>query len=133
MSAWPIDKRTKLVRAAVVFAEVTAGGVAADDLAAAALQQAQAQEWSGQGARRCPSPDRWLRERRWLDGAPGAEGGNVAPLWHGSREGVESMGERLGLGRWDKSAFDEGRGISWPVYRERVIRAARQGDGRQAA
>lgn len=43
--------------------------------------------------------------------------------WRESRQGVEDMGERLGLGRWDEAAFNAGRGEHWPAYKGRVLAA----------
>lgn len=43
--------------------------------------------------------------------------------WRESRKGVEAMGERLGVGRWDQAAFDAGRGEQYPTYRSRVLAA----------
>jgi hypothetical protein len=44
--------------------------------------------------------------------------------WHQTRAGVEAMGEKLGLGRWDESAAQLGRADQWPTYQARVFRAA---------
>jgi Helix-turn-helix domain len=43
--------------------------------------------------------------------------------WHKTRAGIESMGEKLGLGRWDEQAFNLGRGELFSVYERRVSRA----------
>lgn len=124
IEAWPAGKRTKLVRARRLFDDIVANGmVGADVLVAAAATQADVQQWAGDGARRVPAPDRWLREQRWQDGLTGSAG-QGAPAWTDSRAGVEAMGERLGLGRWDAAAFGAGRGQAWPVYRARVLAAA---------
>ena len=45
---------------------------------------------------------RWLREQRWLDGAASvSQAGSVPADWRDTRSGVEGMGVRLGLGKWD--------------------------------
>lgn len=124
IEAWPAGKRTKLVRARRLFDDIVASGLAAADvLVEAAATQADVQQWAGDGARRVPAPDRWLREQRWQDGLVGSAG-QGAPAWIDSRAGVEAMGERLNLGRWDAAAFGAGRGEAWPVYRARVVAAA---------
>lgn len=136
IGVWPQSKRTKVVKARAEFARAVAQGVTAAKLIAAAVMQADVQKWADEGARRVPAPDRWLREWRWLDGmAMGPDA--VQAGWLDSRVGVEAMGERLGVGRWDKAAFDAGRGVAWPSYRARVIAAANAakqgGDARRAA
>lgn len=128
IQAWPAAKRTKMVKARAVFADLVARRVVgAADLAAIAASQAEVQDWAGQGGKRVPAPDRWLREERWLDGLAGESAQAVGHEagWRDSRQGVESMGERLGVGRWDKAAFDAGRGEAWPMYRGRVLAAAK--------
>lgn len=44
--------------------------------------------------------------------------------WHESRAGIEAKGSELGVGRWDESAFQLGRGEHWPAYQARVFAAA---------
>lgn len=40
--------------------------------------------------------------------------------WHATRKGIEDMGEKLGLGRWDAQAFNLGRGEMFMAYEKRV-------------
>lgn len=47
----------------------------------------------------------------------------VAP-WHETRSGIEAKGVELGIGAWDETAFNLGRGEHFPAYRERVFKAA---------
>lgn len=135
VEAWPTGKRTKLVKARAVFADLVARQVVSvAELVAAAASQAEVQAWAGDGAKRVPAPDRWLREQRWQDGAAGGDASTSGGQWQDSRQGIEVMGERLGIGRWDKAAFDAGKGEPWPVYRGRVLAAAAaQADQRRAA
>ena len=135
IQAWPIGKRTKLLKARHVFNALVAGGtVRGADLVATAASQAELQSWAGDGAKRVPAPDRWLREQRWLDGTAGqpGQGDTQAAAWCDSRQGVEAMGERLGLGRWDREAFGLGRGEPWPAYQTRVVQAAMAADRKAA-
>lgn len=135
IQAWPLGKRTKLLKARHVFNALVAGGtVRGADLVATAASQAELQSWAGDGAKRVPAPDRWLREQRWLDGTAGQprQGDAQAAAWCDSRQGVEAMGERLGLGRWDREAFGLGRGEPWPAYQARVVQAAMAADRKAA-
>lgn len=50
---------------------------------------------------------------------------SAAP-WHSTRKGIEDMGERLGLGRWDSRAFELGRGELFQAYERRVRKAAQE-------
>lgn len=60
-------------------------------------------------------------------------GGETKPewRWHKTRRGVERMGEKLGLGRWDEAAFHVGRGELFSRYEARV-RAAYERFAEQA-
>ena len=69
----------------------------------------------------------YLRGKRWEDGVtPQAVGGSDVgqEAWFKSRQGIEGKGESVGVGRWDESAFQLGRGESWPEYRSKVFKAA---------
>lgn len=54
-----------------------------------------------------------------------------AKPWYETRKGIEDMGERLGLGRWDSDSFNLGRGEMFTAY-ERRVRAAAQQQGVEA-
>lgn len=131
VALWPVSRRIKVKAARAAFdAAVLRAGSASQLLDAAKLQAGQ-EWWTRAGGRYVPRLDNWLRDDRWADGDAGAAEQGVA-LWQDSRQGVEAMGERLGLGRWDKAAFDAGRGEAWPVYRGRVLAAAAQSERRAA-
>lgn len=56
----------------------------------------------------------------------------VASAWDAGRSGIESMGERVGIGRWDEEAAQLGRGESFAVYEARVRAAVQRGGGGHA-
>lgn len=119
IDSWPSAKRIKVARARKVFDEILRSGlVSAAVLVEAADAQAKSDAWRLEGGKRIPAPDRWLREARWQDGE--AAGRGDVEGWQSSRAGVESRGVALGLGRWDRPAFECGRGESWMAYRGRV-------------
>ena len=126
---WPQGRRSKLAKAKTEFDRVVGAGVeSAQRLIAAAAAMATTDAWRRDGGRYVPLPDKWLREQRWTDGlaiASAAGGGAEQGPWQESVNGVQAMGEALGVGRWDRAAFDSGVGESWPVYRSRGLGAAR--------
>lgn len=136
VALWPASRRINLKAARNAFDAAVQRAASAGLLLDAARLQAGQAWWTRDGGRYVPRLDRWLREDRWVDGEVGA-GQQAGAMWQDSRQGVEAMGERLGLGRWDKVAFDAGRGVAWPSYRAQVIAAASaaagQGDARRAA
>jgi hypothetical protein len=89
-------------------------------LAAIEAQRASPQ-WQKDGGQFIPYPATWLNAGEWANqvaiDAPSAH-------WSESRSGIESKGEELGLGRWDRAAFELGRGEHWPAYEARVFSAA---------
>lgn len=59
--------------------------------------------------------------------AAGAVPSAPAALWHDTPEGIQAKGAELGIGRWDRAAWETGRGgPDWPTYRARVLKAAGQ-------
>lgn len=100
---FPEKRRTRLAEVSTLIASLEADGtVTGEQLLQAAAQQAD--RLTKDEGKACPSVLRWLREQRWLDGAAdAAQVGAVPADWRDSRSGVEAMGERLGLGRWDES------------------------------
>lgn len=46
-----------------------------------------------------------------------------AKPWDTTRSGIEAMGERLNVGRWDEEAFHNGRGEPFSTYHARVRHA----------
>lgn len=119
VAEFPPSRRIKTEDARAEFsAAVEAGEVTAAEIVAAIRRQAvqQRESWQRDAGRYAPTPVRWLREKRWRDGAE--IGG-----WPDTRSGVEALGERLGLGRWDQAAFDCGQGEAFPAYERRVQQA----------
>lgn len=100
---FPERRRTRLAEVSTLIALLEAEGtVTTEQLLQAAAQQAD--RLGKDDGKACPSVLRWLREERWLDGAAApSQVGTVPSDWRDSRSGVEAMGERLGLGRWDES------------------------------
>lgn len=100
---FPEFRRTRLAEVATFIASLEADGtVTGEDLLKAAAQQSE--HLGRDGGKACPSVLRWLKERRWGDCAAGVDqAGGVPSDWRQTRSGVEAMGERLGLGRWDES------------------------------
>ena len=104
LSYFPEKRRTRTAEVAALIAELAGSGKAQPQelLAAAARQSATLGQ---DGGKACPGVLRWLRESRWLDALVGQQGnGGVPADWSATRSGVEAMGERLGLGRWDEGA-----------------------------
>ncbi len=99
---FPEIRRTRLAEVASCIASLEADGtVTGEQLLKAAAQQSE--HLCRDAGKACPSVLRWLREQRWLDAAAGvAQAGAVPSDWRQTRSGVEAMGERLGLGRWDQ-------------------------------
>jgi uncharacterized protein YdaU (DUF1376 family) len=100
---FPEIRRTRLAEVATCIAALEADGtVTGEQLLKAAAQQSE--HLCRDAGKACPSVLRWLREQRWLDAAVGASQAGAVPAdWRQTRSGVEAMGERLGLGRWDES------------------------------
>lgn len=118
---WPAGRRQRQEEARAEFDRIIANGLAtAAELLDSANAQASDAVWSRDGGRFVPLLRTWLRGGRWKDGRGMAE----QATWHESRAGVEGMGERLGIGRWDRAAFSAGMGEAWPSYRQRVVQAA---------
>lgn len=118
---WPAGRRQRLDEARADFDRVIAKGLAtAAELLDSARLQAVDPVWQRNDGRYVPLLRTWLRGSRWKDGQAAPD----QPAWHESREGVEVMGERLGIGRWKRAAFNAGNGESWPAYRQRVMRMA---------
>ena len=99
---FPEIRRTRLAEVASCIASLEADGtVTGEQLLKAAAQQSE--HLCRDAGKACPSVLRWLREQRWLDAAAGVgQAGAVPSDWRQTRSGVEAMGERLGLGRWDQ-------------------------------
>jgi uncharacterized protein YdaU (DUF1376 family) len=99
---FPEIRRTRLAEVASCIASLEADGtVTGEQLLKAAAQQSE--HLCRDDGKACPSVLRWLREQRWLDAAAGVgQAGSVPSDWRQTRSGVEAMGERLGLGRWDQ-------------------------------
>lgn len=115
---WPAGRRQRLEEARAQFDKVVQKGLATEaELLDAARMQATEDVWRRHDGRFVPLLLTWLRNSRWKDGH--ADAGQAA--WHSSREGVEARAARLGIGWWDRKAFDAGRGESWPAYRARVL------------
>lgn len=115
---FPELRRTRLPEVAQLIASLDADGtVKAEQLLQAAAQQSQ--RLGMDGGKACPSVLRWLREQRWMDVVADVhQVGDVADNWRETRTGVEAMGERMGLGRWD-----EGKERLFAAYERRVVEA----------
>lgn len=69
----------------------------------------------------------YLRNRRWEDGVEpdGGDPGAAAAPWWDAPAGIRAKGVELGLGDWDRDAWEQGRGgDAWPTYRAKVFKAA---------
>jgi uncharacterized protein YdaU (DUF1376 family) len=62
---------------------------------------------------------------------PGQEQPSIS--WQDSREGVEAMGERVGLGRWKQFDSESGQHDPWPAYRSRVLAKASEHEGSECS
>ncbi len=135
LELWPPGRRLRVEESRKQFDRVIRGGLAtsAQLLDAARVQSTDA-VWKRDGGRFVPLLLTWLRKSRWKDGR--VEG--APPDWRASRQGVESKALALGMDRWDRTAFEAGRGESWPAYLHRVgcaadALAAESGSTRMAA
>jgi len=79
--------------------------------------------WRKGGGEFIPAPLVWLNQSRWEAPSVQQVQAELVP-WHSTRKGIEDMGERLGLGRWDSREFDLGRGEMFSAYERRVKAAA---------
>jgi hypothetical protein len=79
------------------------------------------------------APLTYLRGKRWEDGVVPNEGppGAAVAEWHESVAGTCKKGIELGLGAWDRNAFDHAEPDSetFQAYRARVINASDIADG----
>lgn len=100
-SHFPLHRRTRIAEVATLIAAIEAEGLSTGEqlLHAAALQ---AEELGKDGGKHAPNVLTWLRRKGWLDCAA-LQAGAAPADWRQTRSGVEAMGERLGLGRWDES------------------------------
>lgn len=102
-----------------------------DDLADAILADVRAKRGTQKWAEGfVEAPLVYLRGKRWEDGnTEAAAADEQLGDWRATRTSVEQMGEHLGLGRWDQSAFELGRGEAFAAYERRVVAAHEQREG----
>lgn len=86
--------------------------------------QKLSKRWTKDAGEFVPEFATWLRNERWLDEqrAPGGAG----RAWHETRSGIDAKARELGIPPWDESAFNLGRGPSYPAFTERVKHAAEE-------
>lgn len=77
-------------------------------------------QWTKDNGQFIPAPIVYLNQARWE--APTSD--EESKPWHQTRSGIESKGEKVGLGRWDQSAWERGEREAWPQYQARVFAAA---------
>lgn len=82
--------------------------------------------WSKQDGEFIPAPLTWLNQGRWEAPTEAELQADIkAQNWHESRSGIEAKGAELGIGVWDRDAWEKGRGgIDWATYSARVFKAA---------
>jgi hypothetical protein len=121
LEIWPAGRRQRVEEARVQFDQVVAQGRATTlELLDAARAQSTDDVWRRDGGRFVPLLLTWLKKSRWKDG----RSADAPPDWSASRQGVEARAVGCGMERWDRAAFNAGRGESWPAYRARVVARA---------
>lgn len=131
-AVWAIyPNRAAKATAARAFAKLSLTPELLAKITAAIAAQKVLPKWTKDSGDFVPHLATWLNGRRWEDEAPAsapAQADVPAPDdWRASQAGIRSKGCELGLGDWDKAAYDHGRGEQWPAYRKRVLAAAAGG------
>jgi hypothetical protein len=121
-STWPAHKR-KVAKDQCRAKWKTRG---CDDIAEKVIAGLQAaitsEDWTKDGGEFIPSPLVWLNQKRWE--ALTADEVRAAN-WQDTRSGIEAKGAELGVGTWDRAAWETGAGgIDWATYATRVFKAA---------
>jgi hypothetical protein len=127
-NAYP--KRVNETEARKAFEELNPDPELQSRMLAALQVQTQSEQWKRDNGRYIPLPANWIADRRWFDQLPmpgSPEGGGYDPnAWTKDRSSIEAKGVELGLGPWNRDAFDHGQGETFAAYTERVRRAANQ-------
>lgn len=78
-------------------------------------------KWMRDGGQFIEAPLTYLRGKRWEDGIALAVNGKA---WYDTGPGIEAKGVELGVGPWDRQAFESSGGIHgepWGAYAKRVF------------
>ncbi|RTL02968.1 MAG: hypothetical protein EKK59_00970, partial [Neisseriaceae bacterium] len=116
--AWP--KHIRKVARSQCEAKWKAKGcdAMADRIVASVEAHKLSDSWRKDGGAFIPAPLVWLNQSRWEAPIESFQG-DTKP-WHATRKGIEDMGEKMGLGRWDAQAFNLGQGEMFMAYEKRV-------------
>lgn len=124
-NAYP--KKTEEAKARRAYERIAPDAELLSRILMAVRAWAESPQWKGR-TRYVPSAASWLSGERWKDELPVAiteQADGEPDDWTATRSGVEAMGERLGLGRWDEGAMGRG-GEMFKQYEARVVRAAEE-------
>lgn len=89
------------------------------------------QQWTKDGGQFIPYPATWLNGGEWDNEVP-ADGQSIGGEWWESTPGIRAKGVELGVGDWDRDAWESGRGgPDWLTFRSSVFRAAGHGPWQQ--
>lgn len=127
--AWPKSERKQDKAKCLANWKLNRLDLLADTILADIAVKRKTQKWQSDAGKFIEAPMVYLNGKRWEDGVePQEQGqGSTALLsWWDTRPGVEQRAKELGIFAYgDRTVDDRGRTITWPVYREIVMGAAR--------
>lgn len=126
-AAWPKSERKQDKAKCLTKWKRDSLDLLADTILADIALKRQTQKWQGGFVE---APLVYLNGKRWEDGVqpqePGQEAQTAANWWD-TRTGMEKRAKELGVFAFGERTVDaKGRTITWPVYREILMDAARQ-------
>lgn len=128
-AAWPDNEgKQDYVLCLAIWQRKRLGRFVEEILADIAARRANSTRWQSGYVE---APRRYLKGSRWRDGVTYGVP-TSAQHWSESRTGIEAMGEKLGLGRWDEAAFERthAQAAMFHNYKARVLaEAERVGNG----
>ena len=126
-AAWPKSERKQDKAKCLTKWKRDSLDLLADTILADIALKRQTQKWQGGFVE---APLVYLNGKRWEDGVQPQEQGQEARTalsWWDTRTGMEKRAKELGVFAFGERTVDgKGRTITWPVYREILMDAARQ-------
>lgn len=98
----------------------------ADQILAHVAAKKASSDWTKDGGQFVPAPIVYLNQRQWEGATLSGCAESTETDWAtASHSAVSAKGEQLGIGAWDRAAFDSGKGEAFPAYKARVTAAMR--------
>lgn len=128
-AAWPKNERKQDKAKCLAHWKLHKLDLVADVILADIATKRKTTKWQSEGGKYIEAPKVYLNGKRWEDGVqpqePGQEAQTVLSWWD-SRSGLEKRARELGIFAYgERTVDDQGRTITWAIYRDIVIAAAR--------